>query len=82
MKKLEKLEIFKLQNEKLNNIFGGKGGPASPTFGIEGNPTGAGSVPVDIGGQCVCMSYSGDCSSANGGIVYYNPKTIEGEPCN
>lgn len=81
-KKLEKLENFKLQNEKLSNVLGGKGAPV-PSFSLDPTVTGGGEVelPSGPGGACVCTGYTSDLDFHNGGMGYNGTFTVP-KSCN
>ncbi|MFP3681352.1 hypothetical protein SB725_30160, partial [Pseudomonas sp. SIMBA_041] len=66
MKKLEKLQSFQIQNEKLGSILGGQGGPAHMTTSIGvGSPTGAGETSMPTEWGCQCSSYTSDTDFGN-----------------
>ncbi|SDQ09888.1 hypothetical protein SAMN05421664_0470 [Chryseobacterium soldanellicola] len=83
MKKLEKLVSFQLENEKLVNVFGGQGGPAKPSLGLDPSVTGGGEVelPSGPGGACVCTGYTSDLDFHNGAMGYNGTYPIN-KPCN
>lgn len=75
MKKLEKLENFKLENEKLDTVLGGLAMPV-----INFSVTGGGEMCVDMpGGGTGCLAYSSDVEFPNGQTMYMG-ETID-KPC-
>ena len=63
MKKLEKLESFQLQNEKLVTVFGGEGGPVRSFLAGNVETTGGGSNQLNnypSTGTCTCEEYTSD----------------------
>ncbi len=63
MKTLEKLEKFQLENSKLENVVGGQGGPAQPSFDLGMQTTGAGEEQINdwpAPRETTCCTYTSD----------------------
>ncbi|WP_439479932.1 hypothetical protein [Chryseobacterium aquaticum] len=81
IRKLEKLESFKLKNEKLDTILGGTDFLASAfAFVATGTPTGGGELSFPEESGCYCYSYTSDIDFGNGGIGYNGSQRID-KPC-
>ena len=82
MKKLEKLASFQLQNEKLESILGGQGGPAKPGFSV-GEPTGGGERCIGLGPnhEYQCIAYSSDTKFGDGSYMFTGDVVID-RTCN
>lgn len=81
MKNLEKLDKFQLENEKLVNVFGGQGGPATSFLQADIQQTAGGQrCDGDLFGNCYVYTYTGDVTSGDGITVYINDK-ITNTPC-
>lgn len=80
MKKLEKLENFKVKNEKLNTILGGGPGSALVNYIASGTPTGGGESTFPEEGGCYCFSYTSDIDLPGGGRGYYGTQRND-KPC-
>ncbi|MCA6065994.1 hypothetical protein JI747_002320 [Chryseobacterium sp. RG1] len=77
-KKFEKLESFKLKNEKLETILGGEGAPVKSFYSFDVQATGAGETCELASGQC--LSYSSDILNGPDDYVYFNVNAVD-KPC-
>ncbi|MDO5655563.1 MAG: hypothetical protein Q4G27_05425 [Flavobacteriaceae bacterium] len=75
MRKLEKLEAYQLENVKLLNTFGGKGGD------LETSPKGERELQnYPSNGYCTCVTYTGD-KKIDGNWVYFGEVFKDSYPC-